>query len=572
MAHPAVKSSSSFSLSLDQAPVASGVAVSGADSAVTRAAQTAFSVSTASAAAGPSPFALVSRADPLNRSLSQPAFKDEQVEFVDRLLRSNPVAAAHIPFVHLLHLSVFQRADALKRSLERNCATAGLMEQLTAGFKLVNPTLKLQYAFFLLYANHGDLEAVKAFEGGFLAKPFMGIDLEVKLMISFYQGLITKLDGKVKRSEIQNLRQQLNELDLALNTMIEFGKSLGSLRSDQLFLRAQKQSLKKTPTREQCARALDQLAKDGMQDLMGSYFYFTNQVKTIENIGLYRTHDFSTMAKKTGLETILDFHGLQFVQTSLCDELQFVIEQLDDPLQLEIIQRELDCQDMEPAEIAQAFRAALALQESVLSLNASVGALTAEIGSLNDPSDENAAKLEDLLDELAEELGIQRKPQEPEIPESVLSALEQFDALQATALAAQPSPIFEDAPPAVEPSPVLRSALPPAEPSPRLKGPGPAIPLLPRTPRAQPKSVREQALAKQAPEENKEAAFAVSPPRIRRGMNLRKVLRALKEKGIKIVRQKGSHRQTSARNTVALHPGATLGPRTAKNLNSLSGK
>ena len=102
-------------------------------------------------APSPQPFAMVLANDPLRRSAGIPAFTQEQGQYLDALLRRHAVAAAEVPFVHFLHLAVFQHTDALKVRLNDLANQHGTLESFAKKFRLADPYRQLSFAFYQIY-------------------------------------------------------------------------------------------------------------------------------------------------------------------------------------------------------------------------------------------------------------------------------------------------------------------------------------------------------------------------------------------------------------------------------------
>lgn len=544
--------------------------------AVGSAAQTALS---ALSAPSPQPFAMVSGSDALRRAVGLPAFTPEQAEYVDALLRRHAVAAADVPFVHLLHLAVFQHTDVLKRRLNELALQHGTLESFSKKFMLANPYSHTSFAFLQLYNSHRDRAALMETGLQVFDKRYLGMKLQVELILKCYAGMINDLEGKAPARVIRELKGELESLRHAWGATLAFADAVGQRPSESLYLRAQLQLLKRPPTQQHYVSALQQLVSEGAQGMLGDYLAFVESALPISELGLYRTLDLSSMTKKKGAENIIHLQGIIFIQGAVLDEIELVLDRLRNgsPQELDQIRRVLDCEDMSVGEIATAFQKALALQESVRLLNAAFGSVAARIGAF-DP--QYSAKVERSLDDLAVELGIQRRESRSSEEEAVLAFLDRLPPppplLQAatvhpTVLPPPALPQSDQAP--SQPATPRVETQPPAPPVPSLT-PAPVLPedeLAPPQPSTPPRPARRagaSAARLEEPQEDRKemGPSVVSPPRIRRGMNLRKVLNELKRKGIQIVRQRGSHMQMTTGQTVAVHPGATIGARAAKAL------
>ena len=509
------------------------------------AAQTALSGLSAPSA---QPFAMVAANDLLRRSVGIPAFTEEQAEYVDALMRRHALAASEVPFVHMLHLAVFQHTHSLKERLNELANRHGTLASFSSKFLMSDPYNHASFAFFQLYNNGRRREALLEAGSQVFEKPYMGMKRQAELILKCYASIIKDLDGKAPKGVIRELQGELASLTHAWGATLAFADAAGQNPCGSIYLRAQLQPMKKQPREQQYISALQQLAKDGLQDMLGDYLAFVDPALPIRELGLHRTLDFSTMTKKKGFETIVNLQGMIFIQGAVLDEIEFVLDCLrkGSPGDIRDIQKILNCEDMTPEEIESAFEKAYALQNSVYMLNSAFGAVSGRIGSF-DPS--YPQKVEQTLSDLSRALGIQRR--RPSDEQAVLAFLDRMP-LPEPRLTPSPSPVQEAAP---SPSPALPQDV---VASPLLSSPAPEPRTPPRTPRFE-RGQREV--------ERKEMPPSVaSPPRVRAGMKLREVLQALRVKGITIVRQKGSHMQLSNKKTLALHPGDTLGPKAAKDL------
>ena len=109
------------------------------------AAQTALSGLSAPSA---QPFAMVAANDPLRRSVGIPAFTEEQAEYVDALMRRHALAASEVPFVHMLHLAVFQHTHSLKQRLNELAIRHGTLASFSSKFLMSDPYNHASFAFF----------------------------------------------------------------------------------------------------------------------------------------------------------------------------------------------------------------------------------------------------------------------------------------------------------------------------------------------------------------------------------------------------------------------------------------
>lgn len=512
-----------------------------ANPAIVSAAQTALSGLSAPSA---QPFAMVGANDPLRRSVGIPAFTREQAKFVDDLMRRHALAGSNVPFVHMLHLAVFRHTHSLKQKLNDLAIRYGTLESFSAKFLMADPYRHASFAFFQLYNNDCRREALSETGLQVFKKPYMGMKLHSQLILRCYDAIIKDLDGKAPKKEISALREELASLTAAWGATLAFADAVGQNPCGSIYLRAQLQPLKKQPNQQHYVSALQQLVGDGLQGMLGDYLAFVESGLPIRELGCHVTRDFSKMTKtkKEGIDNIVGLQGIIFIQGAVLDEIEFVLESLrkGSPEDICDIQKILNCEDMTPQEIESAFEKAYALQNSVYMLNSAFGAVSGRIGSYDPIYDR---KREQILGELARDLGINRR--RPSDEQAVLAILDRLP---------MPEPILPASPvQEVSPAPLQDTV-----PSPLLLSPVPEPRTPPRTPRfnrAQPEVERKEM-----------PATVASPPRVRAGMNLRQVLRALKDKGIQIVRQKGSHMQLSNGKTLALHPGDTLQSKAAKDL------
>lgn len=479
------------------------------------------------------PLTLTSINDPLVRGIAEPPFSAEQSEYVAELLRRNPIASAHIPFIHLLHIDMFNHLDFLMTTLKEVFAGQGTVAEtdFIRRFGLLAPYEKMQFAFFLLYANHQDPAVIQAMSKTLFTLPYQGMEKEAKQLILTLRSRIDSIKDKANKATVRDLNSRLKSLEMGwsvLNTFVQSTQQIDKVQYDQLFFRQQREPLTaKMNKREQIKPATLKLLSFGVQKMIQDYISLMNKLQPFHSPLINITFPFERFLKDHNVGLIINIGSALLMQEEFVNEQEFLASVLDDD-NLSEIQGALGCQDQPIDELRDALSLSASCVDSIRSFNSSINTLMARIVSLDDHSHANYQQMQRDLKQTAELLGIEREPPQQEF-DKVLDFLSQLDA-QTGPSAIEEIPAEVDTIPL---APASSKSTPPA-PAPALPRPSAPAPVTPRDkirPR-DPSIARPSAGSSSGARdvERKDAPLVISPPRFRKGMKYRQILATLREK------------------------------------------